>query len=210
MTRMQWALAAIFVLVMSHILQVPVRAASPVVDDLSEGSILRDPDIPVLGNANGDITIVEYFDYQCPPCKKITPELARIVREDGHIRLVFKDWPTLGDASVYAARLALAAKYQNKFAEAHKALISMKQRLTEQSAQTAMAEAGIDVERAKSDLAAHRQAIDEILARNKWQALDFDFQGPPSFIIGHLRVTGAVDTASVKQAIADARAGEKQ
>jgi protein-disulfide isomerase len=195
---------------MSHILQVPARAASAGVNDLSEASILRDPDIPVVGNANGDVTIVEYFDYQCPPCKKITPELARIVREDGHIRLVFKDWPTLGDASVYAARLALAAKYQNKFAEAHEALISMKQRLTEQSAQTAMVEAGIDVERAKRDLAVHRETIDEILARNKWQALGFDFQGPPSFIVGHLRVTGAVDTARVKQAIADARTDEKK
>jgi len=85
-------------------------------DILSRDSVLRDPEIPSLGNPKGDLTIVEYFDYQCPYCKKVVPELAQLAKEDGNIRLVMKDWPIFGDVSVSAAKLALAAKYQNKYA----------------------------------------------------------------------------------------------
>src|SRR5450756_2433117 len=63
---------------------------------LTEALVLRDPEIPVAGNANGDITIVEYFDYQCPYCRKVDPELRQLVHDDGKIRLVQKDWPVLG------------------------------------------------------------------------------------------------------------------
>ena len=73
---------------------------------LTEALVLRDPDIPVAGNANGDITIVEYFDYQCPYCRKVEPELGQVVHDDGNIRLVQKDWPILGPVSVTAARIA--------------------------------------------------------------------------------------------------------
>ncbi len=68
-------------------------------DILSRDSVLRDPDIPSLGNPNGDLTVVEFFDYQCPYCKKMAPDLAKLVQEDGHIRVVLKDWPIFGDAS---------------------------------------------------------------------------------------------------------------
>ncbi len=82
-------------------------------DVLSRDSVLRDRDIPALGNPDGDITIVEYFDYQCPYCKKVAPELAQVVKEDGKVRLVVKDWPILGPPSDLAARLVLATRYQN-------------------------------------------------------------------------------------------------
>src|ERR1700691_5587294 len=75
-------------------------------DILSRDSVLRDPDIPSLGNPNGNLTVVEFFDYQCPYCKKLAPELAQLVKEDGNIRIVLKDWPVFGDASVFAAKLA--------------------------------------------------------------------------------------------------------
>ena len=91
---------------------------------LTKDAVLRDADNPVLGNPQGDITIVEYFDYQCPYCKKVAPELAKVVKDDGKIRLVPKDWPILGDPSKYAAKLVLAAKFQNKYQAAHEALIS--------------------------------------------------------------------------------------
>ena len=98
---------------------------------LSRDSVLRDPEIPALGNPKGDVTIVEYFDYQCPYCRKVDPELMRVAQEDGKVRVVFKDWPIFGAASTYAAKMALASKYQNKYPEAHKALISAKSKLTE-------------------------------------------------------------------------------
>ena len=183
-----------------------VRAETATADPLSESSILRDPDIPVLGNEHGDITIVEYFDYQCPYCRKVSPDLEKIIQDDGHIRMVFKDWPIFGDVSVYASRLALASKYQNKFAAAHHALISLHERLTEEKIRSVLIAAGIDLERADSDLAANRNAIDAILARNHAQAIALGFQGTPSFIIGHFRVAGAPNLAAFRQAIADARA----
>jgi protein-disulfide isomerase len=163
-----------------------------------------------LGNPKGDITIVEYFDYRCPYCKKVNPVLQKIVKEDGHIRLVFKDWPVFGDVSVFAARLALAAKYQNKYPEAHEALISSPDKLTEANVRAQLAQAGVDVERAQSDLAAHSKEIDALLARNHEQALALEFQGTPAFIIGKFRVPGVLDEANFKQAIADSRAAVKK
>ncbi len=91
--------------------------------EITEKTVFHDPDAPVLGNPKGDVTVVEFFDYQCPYCKKIHPMLEKVVREDGNVRLVLKDWPILGDPSGYAARLVLAAKYQNKYEAAHRALI---------------------------------------------------------------------------------------
>jgi protein-disulfide isomerase len=84
----------------------------------SEAAVLRDPEVPVGGNTDGDVTIVEWFDYQCPYCRKLEPELRQVAHDDGKVRLVWKDWPILGPVSVVAARMALAAKYQGKYAEA--------------------------------------------------------------------------------------------
>ena len=98
---------------------------------LTESAVLRDPDIPVAGNADGDITIVEYFDYNCPYCRKVEPELRQVVQDDGKVKLVYKDWPVLGPVSTFAARLALATKYQDKYVAAHDALMGTASRLTE-------------------------------------------------------------------------------
>src|SRR5450756_2284958 len=98
---------------------------------LTEALVLRDPEIPVAGNADGDITIVEYFDFNCPYCRKLEPELRQVVQDDGKVRLVYKDWPILGPVSIAAARLALATKYQDKYVAAHDALMGAASRLTE-------------------------------------------------------------------------------
>ncbi len=203
-------LVAVLAGVTAAALQLPAKAQSANEEPLSSESILRDPAIPVLGNSAGDITIVEYFDYQCPYCRKVNPVLQKVVHDDGHIRLVFKDWPIFGDVSVYAARLGLAAKYQNKYDAAHEALISVKEKLSQAIVQETLAEAGIDVGRAQRDLAANQQAIDSLLARNHQQALALGFQGTPAFIIGHFRVPGALDAENFRQAIADARAAAKR
>ncbi len=167
--------------------------------------MLRDPDIPVVGNADGDITIVEYFDYQCPYCRKVEPELRQVVQDDGKVRLVLKDWPILGPVSVVAARMALASKYQDKFLPAHEALIGVNSRLTEPRIRELLAGAGIDVDRLTRDLATNAKAIDAILARNNDQATAFGFNGTPSFIVGKFRVPGVLTMAQFDQAIADAR-----
>ena len=172
---------------------------------LTEALVLRDPDIPVAGNPDGDITIVEYFDYQCPYCRKIEPELRQVVQDDGKVRLVWKDWPILGETSVMAARLALASKYQEKFAAAHEALIGVNSKLTLPRIPELLAAAGIDVDRLNRDLVANAKAIDAILARNDDQAKAFGFRGTPSFIVGKFRVPGVLTMEQFDRVIADAR-----
>jgi protein-disulfide isomerase len=181
------------------------RAVAQRDDVLTEALVLRDPEIPVTGNAGGDIAIVEYFDYQCPYCRKIEPELRQVVQDDGKIRLIFKDWPILGPISVTAARMTLASKYQNKFIEAHDALIAVNSKLTEARIREVLAGAGIDVDRLDRDLASNAATIDAVLVRNNDQATAFDFRGTPSFIIGKFRVPGVLTMAQFGQAIADAR-----
>src|ERR1700712_4419796 len=147
---------------------------------LTESAVLRDPDIPVAGNADGDITIVEYFDYNCPYCRKVEPELRQVVQDDGKVKLAYKDWPVLGPVSIAAARLALAAKYQDKYVAAHDALMGSASRLTEPRIRELLAGAGIDVDRAARDLETNGKAIDAILARNNAQARAFGFNGTPA------------------------------
>ncbi|WP_049769371.1 DsbA family protein [Nitrobacter hamburgensis] len=172
---------------------------------LTEARVLRDPEIPPAGNEHGDVTIVEYFDYNCPYCRKLAPELAQVVHDDGKVRLIFKDWPILGPVSVYASRLALATKYQGKFIAAHEALMSTSSRLTEPRIRDLLAGATIDVDRALKDMAANAGTIDTILKRNNDQAAAFGFNGTPAFIIGKFRVPGPLTMAQFDQAIADAR-----
>jgi len=174
-------------------------------DEPDEAAVLRDPDAPVIGNAAGDIAIVEWFDYNCPYCRRLAPELQQVVHDDGKVRLVLKEWPILGPVSVVAARMALACKYQDKYARAHEALIGTSSRLTESRIDELLAEAGIDVDRARRDLAANAKAIDKMLARNDQQARGLRFRGTPSFIVGKFRVPGALTMAQFEQVIADAR-----
>jgi len=172
---------------------------------LTESAVLRDPEIPAAGNADGDVTIVEYFDYNCPYCRKLEPELRQVVQDDGKVKLIYKDWPVLGPVSIIAAKMALATKYQDKYVAAHDALMGSASRLTEPRIRELLAAAGIDVDRAAKDLETNAKAIDAILARNNDQATAFGFKGTPSFIIGKFRVPGALTMAQFDQAIADAR-----
>ena len=172
---------------------------------LTEAQVLRDPDIPVIGNASGDITIVEWFDYNCPYCRKLAPELRQVVQDDGKVRLVLKDWPILGPASKVAARMALAAKYQDKFEAAHEAMISVNSRITEPRIAELLSGAGLDMDRLKKDLDTNASAIDALLARNNEQAEAFGFNGTPSFIVGKFRVPGVLSMDQFERVIADAR-----
>ena len=171
----------------------------------SEAAVLHDPDNPVFGNSDGDIAIVEWFDFNCPYCRKLEPELRQVVQDDGKVRLVLKDWPILGPVSVAAARMALACKYQDKYMQAHDALIGVSSRLTEPRIDEILKDAGIDLDRAKHDLVANGKAIDAMLARNNAQAEGLGFKGTPSFIVGKFRVPGALTIEQFEQVIADAR-----
>lgn len=184
-------------------------AAADDTDVLSRERVLRDPDIPAAGNPKGDITVIEFFDYQCPVCKQMHPELKKAVEDDGKVRVIYKNWPIFSGVSIYAARLALAAKYQNKYNEAHEALIGTNERLNEARVQDLMAKAGIDMKQAALDLEKNAKTIDGALERTNEQAEAFGFRGTPAFIFNTFRFSGVLDANGFKAAFADARKANK-
>ncbi|MFC3207601.1 DsbA family protein [Aquamicrobium soli] len=168
-------------------------------------AILNDPDAPVSGNPEGDVTIVAFTDYNCPFCKKAEPDLNRIVREDGHVRLVHKDWPILTKASVYGAQLALAAKYQGKYDLVHGALMAIPGiKVPEDRMLAAVKASGVDMARLDADLKKHSADIAALLQRNMDQANALGLQGTPTYLIGPFR-TSTLDYAGFKEALAEAR-----
>jgi protein-disulfide isomerase len=199
-------LAALAATAMGATMLAPGRAgAEEAPPEPDEASVLRDPDSAVLGNPDGDITIVEWFDYNCPYCRKLQPELQQVVQDDKKVRWVLKEWPILGPVSVVASRMAIACRYQDKYVQAHDALIGVNSKLTEARIDELLSGAGIDIDRAKRDLAANKTAIDNLLVRNNRQALGLSFRGTPSFIVGKFRVPGVLTMAQFEQAISDAR-----
>ena len=169
-------------------------------------AILRDPDAPTGGNPDGDVTIVAFLDYNCPYCKTSAPDLARVVKEDGRIRVVYKDWPVLSEASVYGAQVALAAGYQGRYLAVHDALMRIPGRRIgeEQMLKAVAAVPGLDIKRLQADLDAHGQEIVALLKRNAAQADQLGLRGTPTYLVGPL-LASTLDYASFKRAIAEAR-----
>lgn len=173
--------------------------------EVSLNDLLHDPAAPEGGNPKGDLTIVSFSDYNCPFCKKAEPDLARVVREDGNIRLVYKDWPILSQASVYGARMALAAQYQGSYERAHHALMAISGRaVSQEDMEKALATAGIDMQRLKADLEARKKEITALLARNMDQADALGLQGTPTYLIGPL-LASTLDYDGFREAITEAR-----
>ena len=170
-------------------------------------AILNDPAAPAAGNAAGDVTIVAFMDYNCPFCKKSSPDLERFVDTDGAVRLVYKEWPILAPSSVYGARLALAAKYQGKYREAHLALMGVHGgQIPEANMLDAVRAVGVNMDRLDEDLKAHDADITALINRDKDQADSLGLQATPVFLIGPYKVEKALDYDEFKQIVADFRA----
>lgn len=172
-------------------------------------AILNDPDAPTAGNPKGDVTIVAFLDYNCPFCKKSAPDLERIVRTDGKIRLVYKDWPILSESSVYGAQLALGAKYQGRYETVHKALMGIPGRGADNDKMLkAVKASGVDMVRLQADLSKNGKQIAALLRRNLAQAQSIGLDGTPTYLIGPFR-TSTLDYEGFRQVVADARAGRE-
>ncbi|MGQ0676553.1 MAG: DsbA family protein [Rhodospirillales bacterium] len=167
--------------------------------------IERDPATPVAGNPQGDVTVVEFFDYRCPYCKAAHERVKQVVAKDGKIRLVLKEFPILGPDSVFAARAALAARRQDpgKYYALHDALLSAKERLNNELTLKIAADAGFDVERLKRDMAAPE--ISRMLEANADLAEELGINGTPAFIVGDNLAPGAIDAATLERLVAEAR-----
>ncbi|MBV8131254.1 MAG: DsbA family protein [Alphaproteobacteria bacterium] len=169
------------------------------------GEVFDDPATPVGGNPQGDVTIVEFFDYRCPYCKQVQPVLQALLDQDHKLRFVYKEMPVLGAPSVTAAHAALAARLQGKYEAFHTAMMATKGQITDDVVYQVAGSVGLDIERLKHDMAAPE--IDRAVKDNLALASALDIRGTPGFIIGEHIVPGAIDLDALKNLIADARKG---
>jgi protein-disulfide isomerase len=165
--------------------------------------LFADPMSPIGGNPQGDVTLVEFFDYRCPYCKEVEPSLEALIAHDGKLRVVYKEFPILGPASLYAARLALAARAQGKYDEFHRRMIGTKGSIDNQTVDRVATAAGIDLQQVKE--AESAPDIDELIRRNYALAQSLQIDGTPAFVIGDQLIQGTVDIDTLKQLIAEAR-----
>ncbi|RWK92124.1 MAG: DsbA family protein [Mesorhizobium sp.] len=168
--------------------------------------IFQDRQSPVGGNAQGNVTLVEFFDYNCPYCRMMAPIMDQAMADDPQLRIVYKEFPILGPDSVFAAKAALAAEKQGKYAVFHKALYSAKTRVTEAIVLKVAAETGLDVERMRGDM--QQPEIQAAIDRNAELAQALRITGTPGFVAGDQIFPGATDLATLKKLIEQARAGK--
>jgi len=165
-------------------------------------ALFKEVDPIVAGNPNGDITIVEFFDYRCPYCRKVTADLSSLLKQDGNIRVVLKEFPILSPESALAARAAIASVAQGRYWDFHLALMNAEE-LSQESIFVIAKQTGLDVARLKADMdnpkVARRLAETDKLAR----ALGID--ATPTFFVGDEPLTGAQSLKELKEAVAAAR-----
>jgi protein-disulfide isomerase len=194
---------------MSALLVIPKQARSGD-GEITRDMILNDPDAPVAGNPDGDLTIVDFFDYNCPYCKMAAKSLEKIVKADGNIRLVYKDWPILAETSIVGARLALAAKYQDRYLPVHHALMDIPgYGISQEQMLEAVSKTGVDQRRLDADTAAHAGDILHLIKRNLSIAEAIGLQGTPGFLVGAYKVNQALNYDGFVKVVADARARAK-
>mgnify|MGYP003700705091 CR=1 FL=1 len=165
--------------------------------------IFRDPGSPVDGNTRGDVTLVEFFDYNCPYCRRMVPVMAEAEATDPRLRFVYKEFPILGPGSSYAARAALAAHRQERYITFHQALMAVNGPVDEDTVLAAAAEVGLDLDRLKADMT--DPAVQAAIDRNLELARALRINGTPGFVVGGEILRGAVDLATLQAAIAEAR-----
>ncbi len=169
----------------------------------SRAALTQDPDSPVMGNPEGDVAIVEFFDYKCPYCKRVAGTLKEVIEADGKIRLVMKEFPILGPQSIKAARAALASARQGKYEEFHWALMIRPGNMSDPHIRKIASSVGLDVERMQKDM--ESEEIDAMIRRNNQLARRLQITGTPAFVVGDTLVPGAIDRKALENLVAQAR-----
>jgi protein-disulfide isomerase len=167
-------------------------------------AIFHDGNDYVAGNPNGDVTIVEFFDYNCGWCKKGFPEVVTLLEKDKNLRLVLKEFPIFGGDSDYAAMAALAAKKQNKYWELHSAFFSHEGKLTKEAVDEIAKAHGIDMEKLKADM--NSPEIAESLAATRQIAQALAINGTPAFIVDEQVSPGYLPADGLQAMVAEIRA----
>lgn len=154
-------------------------------------------DDPVSGNPKGDVTVVEFFDYNCGYCKLVTEPMTEAVKTDGKVKVVYKEFPILGEDSMTAARVALAAKKQGKYDEVHRAFMKFRGKLDEKAIFRLAGEAGANVDQLKKEMMAPE--IDVQIKKNIELAHALNIGSTPTFVVGDRILPGAMEGQVFKQ-----------
>jgi len=165
--------------------------------------LLNSPESPVGGNPHGDVSMVEFFDYNCPYCRQVAPTMVEVEEGDPQLRIVYKEFPILGPNSVFAARAALAARRQNLYPQFHKAMMQVSGAADEAHVIAVAEEIGLDVEQLRTDM--QDPAIDAEIERNLALARALRINGTPGFVIGNEILRGATDLQTMQGLIDQAR-----
>lgn len=164
---------------------------------------LVDPADPVGGNPKGDVTIVEFFDTRCPYCKKLEPAMAQLLARDRGVRLVYKDLPILGPASVLGSKAILAAQKQGGYEKLREAIMAAPPQTTKAMIQDAAQKLGLDWKRLERDM--EDPSVKARIDANLQLAHMLGIEGTPAMVIGSELIPGAVEMADLTAAIAKAR-----
>lgn len=158
-----------------------------------------------VANPDGRIPVVEFFDYQCGYCKRVRPAIERLRTEQADVRLIYKEFPILGPASVFAAKAAIASRRQggDKYVALHNALLALKGGLDQETVFMAAREVGLDVERLKQDMEAPE--VEQAIEFNRGLAQQMNVRGTPTIIVGQTLLPGAVPYERLAQAVQEAR-----
>jgi protein-disulfide isomerase len=165
--------------------------------------LLRDPASPVSGNLNGDVTVIEFFDYRCGYCKRVASAVTQLQKDEPGVRVVYKDFPILGEVSVFGARAALAAREQGKHQVFHEAMLASENELTKEEVLAIAQRVGLDIKKIEVDLQAPewQAAID----RNHALAKLLGISGTPGFVVGNEVYPGALELTGLKALVKQAR-----
>ena len=166
-------------------------------------ALTDDADSPVIGNPQGDVVIVEFMDYRCGYCRRVVKDLKNVVEEDGNVRLVMKEFPILGPASIRAAKAALAAARQGKYEVYHFALMTQPGDMSDPHLMQVARQVGLDVAQLQADMEADE--IEAMIRRNHDLARNLGVNGTPAFVFGGTLVPGAIDADTMRSLIAAAR-----
>ncbi len=165
--------------------------------------IYSDPATPTTGDATASVTIVEFFDYQCPYCRSVSRSLMDLIDGKEDVRFVWKEFPILGEDSVFAARAALAAHNQGKYLDFHRTLMITRSRLSQDWVMTLAEGIGLDIERLKKDMGS--TAVTQQIGANLDLARQLGIRSTPAFIIGGKLFPGALGPDRLKELIEEAR-----
>ena len=153
--------------------------------------LLHDPRTPVLGDPNGDVTLIEFSDYQCPFCKAAEPRIEQLLKDDKRVRVVIKEFPILSPESIVAAKAALASVKQGKYEQYHQAMMTHKGRLETNHIWEIAAAVGLDVNKLKKDMDLP-EISDQIIA-NLTLARALKISVVPGFIVNTRTLAGVTN-----------------